>query len=92
MKEVTVEMMRQALIACKPWNCSKEEISGRLAGMSDEQLKETDVIHELKFTSLDLAELTMHLEKESDHYSPHENEIIEASHISVAKIMDFYND
>jgi len=91
-KEVTVEMMRQALIACRPCDCPKEEIRNRLTGMSDEELEQIDICRDLKFKHLDLVELTMYLEKESGHYSPHEDEIIYASSLSVAEIMNFYND
>ena len=92
-KKVTIEMMRETLIASRPWNCSEEEFSNHLSKLSDEQLEGTDICRELNFTSLDLVDLAMRLEAECGHQLGYEYyEITDATSITVGKVIDICND
>ncbi len=91
-KKVTIEMMREALIASRPWNCSKEDFRNHLEKLSDEQLEETDICRELKFESLDLTDLAMRLETDSGHELCGYHDITTASSITVGKIINICNN
>ena len=92
-KKVTIEMMREALIASRPCNCSEEDFRNHLEKLSDEQLEETDICRELKFESLDLTDLAMRLETDSGHQLGYGYyEITDATSITVGKVIDICND
>ena len=91
-KKVTIEMMREALIASRPWNCSEEDFRNHLEKLSDEQLEETDICRELKFESLDLTDLAMRLETDSGHELCGYHDITTASSITVRKIINICNN
>ena len=92
-KEVTIEMMRELLLASKPWNCSKADFRNYLETLSDEQLKETDICKELNFTSLDLYDLAMRLETEIGYQLGYGYyEIADASNITVGKVINICNN
>ena len=91
-KKVTIEMMREALIASRPCNCSEEDFRNHLEKLSDEQLEETDICRELKFESLDLTDLAMRLETDSGHELCGYHDITTASSITVGKIINICNN
>ena len=91
MEKITMKMMREALISAKPWNCSKQDICDCLGKLSDEELVQTDIRQELKFTSLDIVDLLMKLETKSGYPTKFLYDgLAEKSNVTVSDVIAFF--
>ena len=91
MEKITMKMMRETLIAAKPWNCSEQDIYDCLRKLSDEELEQTDIRRELKFTSLDIVDLLMRLETRSGYPTKFlYHDLAEKSNVTVSDVIAFF--